>query len=227
MVYDEGFEFKLGKKDTKDFSSYFVFLKYSSNDGSLPDVKSKHYSHCHETLIGWYHTHNNKWGCFYGHKIVTEYSKPTNGEASDKLIVLENSVKAAAFIQTNEKEANKNSIFNSLESERFMQTESENKLENKSNSKSSNLFATELKVSNEFTNHAEIVARINALNLGWKAEAYEAFKGKTFKELNRISGRVSKGGHYARHYAVNSIKYKKESLMNRDKKQSIFYKIYV
>lgn len=220
MVYDEGFEFNLGKKDTKDFSSYFVFLKYSANNGSLPEVKSKHYSHCYETLIGWYHTHNNKWGCFYGHKIVSDYSKPTNGEASDKLIVLENSVKAAAFIETNEKEANVKSIFNSIRIERFMQTEANNKLENKIASQAATQFTTQLKLTNEFTNHAEIVARVNALNLGWKAAVYDEFKGMTIKELNKISGRVSKGGHYTRHYSENVNHIRKETFLSRDRKQS-------
>jgi len=221
MVYDEGFEFNLGKKDTKDFSSYFVFLKYSTNNGSLPEVKSKHYSHCHETLIGWYHTHNNKWGCFYGNKLVTDYSKPTNGEASDKLIVLENSVKAVTFIETDEIQANRNSIFNSLGNERFMQTQANNKLENKSATKIANAFSTELKLTTEFTNHAEIVERINALNLGWKAAVYDEFKGKTIKELNKFSGRVTKGGHYTRHYMENINHIRKEKFLSRDRKQCI------
>lgn len=222
MVYDEGFEFNLGKKDTKDFSSYFIFLKYSRNDGTLPEVKSKHYSHCHETLIGWYHTHNNKWGCFYGHKLVPDYSKPTNGEASDKLIVLENSVKAASFIETNEKKANLKSIFTSLGSERFMQTETSNRLENKISSQAATTFKSQLKLTNEFTNHAEIVARVNSMNLGWKAAVYEEYKGMTIKELNKISGRVSKGGHYTRHYSNNFNHMRKDTFLGHERKQSNF-----
>ena len=220
MVYDEGFEFNLGKKNTKDFSSYFVFLKYSTNNGILPEVKSKHYSHCHETLIGWYYTQNNKWGCFYGHKLVPDFSKPTNGEASDKLIVLENSVKAAAFIETKEKEVNTNSIFDSLGRERFMQTEAKNKLENKIESKAATKFKTEIKLTNEFTNHAEIVSRINSLDLGWKAANYDEFKGMTIKDLNKISGRVSKGGHYSRHYSENGNYMRKETILSHERKQS-------
>ncbi len=219
MIYDEGFEFNLGKKDTRDFSSYFIFLKYSTNNGTLPEVKSKHYSYCHETLIGWYLTDNNKWGCFYGHKIVPDYSKPTNGEATDKLIVLENSVKAA-FIETKENEADKDSLFEIIKSERFMQTETNNKLENKISSTVTTGFHTELKLTSEFTNHAEIVSRINSFNLGWKAEVYDEFKGMTIKELNKISGRVSKGGHYTRHYSHNKNHISKETLFGLDKKQS-------
>merc|ERR1712032_825053 len=90
MVYDEGIEFGMGKKDTSSYSNFFMFMKYSLNDGkTLPDVETKHYSHCYETLIGWYYTQKNKWGCIWGHKKVKNWNKPTNGEVEDKKIVLE------------------------------------------------------------------------------------------------------------------------------------------
>merc|ERR1711957_72486 len=98
MVYDEGFEFNLGEKNTKNFSSYFLFLKYSVNDFSDDSIKSKYFSHCNEALTGWYHTDNGKWGCFFGHKLTENYEKPTNGEAKDKNIVVQDGI-TPAFLE--------------------------------------------------------------------------------------------------------------------------------
>ncbi len=203
MVYDEGFEFNLGEKDTKEFSSYFSFLRYSKNDRTISGVKSKYYSHCYQTLIGWYHTDNGKWGCFYGNKKVQNFDKPTNGEASDKLIVLQNTVKREeAFIEVKKNEQ-KNFIFDSYLQERFLQSENRSKLQNTNNLKTNTATRTYLKLTNDFTNHSEVVERINSLNLGWKANLYDEFKGKTISQLNKISGRKSKGGHYTRYYMEN------------------------
>lgn len=226
MVYDEGFEFNLGEKGFGKFSSYFVFLKYSTNIKILPNVKTKYYSHCYQTLIGWFHTENNEWGCFYGHKLVQRFDKPTNGEASDKLIVLENSIKSSAFIQTSEAEdgaqegnnSNKNNraeidtertkYKKALNSSRFLQTEFNNKLANKSASKSKakTQMSTKayLTLTSEFTNHAEIVERINSLNLSWKAGVYDEFKDLSISDLNKVLGRKSKGGYFNTH---NNSKY--------------------
>lgn len=98
MVYDEGLEFSFGKKNTIEFTNFFVFLRYSLNDNTtLSGVSSKYYRHCYQTLVGWFHSENNKWGCFYGHKKIYHYSLPTNGEAPEKQIVLENSIETAFF----------------------------------------------------------------------------------------------------------------------------------
>lgn len=197
MVYDEGFEFNLGKKDSSEFSSYFTFLKFSKNDFKNPTIKSKHYSHCYYALIGWYHSEKNKWGCFWGHKKNVDYNKPTNGEADDKLLVVENVVKSA-FIAKNEIQKleeeknilNKQEFLKNFDTGRFMQTEfnNRNKLNNKLSSRSMSL----LSLDSEFTNHEEVVERINSMNLSWKAEVYEEFKGKTIAEINKFSGRNGK-----------------------------------
>jgi len=222
MVYDEGFEFNLGNKDTTEFSSYFVFLKYSSNDGRFPEIKSKHYSHCYQTLIGWYHIENKKWGCFFGHKLVDNYRVPTNGEASDKLIVLENSV-VSAFVEIKTEESNRENILKKIGSERFMQTKVESQLENKIASKTKTATSTFLRLNNQFTNHAEVVARINSLNLGWKAEVYDEFKGKTISELNKFSGRKSKGAHYSKHQTENHYYHKKTMGLKNEKSKFMEY----
>ena len=160
MVYDEGFEFNLGKKDTSNFSSYFTFLKFSRNNRSKPNIYSKHYSHCFEALIGWFHTDNKKWGCFYGHKVGAgiDYKSPTNGEADDKLLVVENVIKPA-FIEKEVKEelkeidSEKKNFLENFETGRFMQTEfnNKNKLSNKLTVKTK--VRSLLSLDSEFTNH--------------------------------------------------------------------------
>jgi hypothetical protein len=217
MVYDEGFEINLGEKDTSEFSSYFNFLKFSLNDKTKELINSKYFSHCYEALIGWFHTDNKKWGCYYGHKLGVDLS-PTNGEASDKLLVIENVIKPAFIekeinikkidLKISEKEQEKkilknfNNDFNlnfDFENGRFMQTELElnNKLNNKFTFKTRTNTRTQTKslltLDAEFTNHEEVVNRINSMNLGWKAEVYFEFKGKTIADINKFSGRSSKG----------------------------------
>merc|ERR1712032_116084 len=177
MVYDEGFEINLGKKNSQDFSSYFTFLKFSKNNWTKENIKSKHYSHCYEALIGWFHIANKKWGCFYVHKLVDNYKEPTNGEADDKLLVVENVIKPAFIEKDVEIETRKKSYLENFEKGRFMQTEFNNKLNNKFNNKFLMKTRSMLTLSAEFTNHEEVVERINSMNLSWKAEAYSEFKG--------------------------------------------------
>jgi len=194
MVYDEGFEINLGKKDTSEFSSYFTFLKFSRNNNTKQSILSKHFSHCYEALIGWFHTDNKKWGCFYGHKLGVNYKEPTNGEADDKLLVVENVIKPAFIekeVQVEIKNQEKNFLKN-FDAGRFMQTEFNNKFENKLNNKLTVKTRNLLSLDSEFTNHEEVVDRINSMNLGWKAEVYSEFKGKTIADINKFSGRAGK-----------------------------------
>jgi hypothetical protein len=238
MVYDEGFEFNLGKKDTPKFSSYFSFLKFSLNDKSNPLINSKYFSHCYEALIGWFHTDDKKWGCFYGYKLNVKLSE-TNGEASDKLLVVENVIKPAFIekeikikeieqkIQNQNDIDEQNNLTNNLnynfEIGRFMQTEF--RLNNKMKMKLGNRFriktssSTRIKsnsiltLDSEFTNHEEVVNRINSMNLGWKAEFYTEFKGKTIADINKFSGRSGKGKNMVN--VNNMLRYEEMEMKNR------------
>lgn len=242
MVYDEGFEFNLGKKDTNEFSSYFNFLKFSKNNGKMPNVRTKHYSHCYEVLIGWFHTDNKKWGCFFGHKKVPNYQEPTNGEAADKLLVVENVIQKA-FIENEsnekliERSQMKENFLKNFESGRFMQTEFNNKLKLENKMKLNNKLASKtnslLSLNAEFTNHEEVVERINSMNLSWKAEVYEEFKGKTIAEINKFSGRIGKGemGNNMKFEELKNRKIKnnlRERKFNTSKKfLNFFYSFYI
>jgi hypothetical protein len=227
MVYDEGIEFNLGdknkNKDKGNYLSYFLFLKFSDNINRFNKIRTKYLSHCNEALIGWYHINNEEWGCFYGHKLIENYNLPTNGEASDKKIVLENIVKLVQpslnFMEiqknlnknkTNKKifdinkekkedrnnEKNKTIIMKKFNLERFMQIKTKFNTNNKSNysikneNENENENAGLLNLSSEFTNHEEVVERINSMNLSWKAEVYSELKGKTISEMNNFYGKM-------------------------------------
>lgn len=181
MIYDEAIEFGMGKKDTLSYSNFFMFMKYSPNDRiTLPRVKSKFYSHCYQTLIGWYHTQGNKWGCIWGHKKIKNWKSPTNGEVSDKQIVLENKITKETFI---EKNSFKNKVKENVNKQNFLQIKSNmkenNKIKFKNNKKS------QIKLDSSFKDHDEIVKKINSLNLGYTLKAYDHLKNKSIGELNK------------------------------------------
>jgi Cathepsin C exclusion domain len=89
MVYDEGFDINI-----EDYS-FFTFSKYSPNPNQFNyfgTKKDKWVSMCYSTLLGWYHK-GDSWGCFYGHKTNESPETITNGEVSNKMVVVENTVK--------------------------------------------------------------------------------------------------------------------------------------
>lgn len=240
MVYDEGLEFHLGLRDSKNYGNFFSFLKYSLNDNKkLPDVNSKYYSHCYQTLIGWYHTHDNRWGCFFGNKEVPNFSDPTNGEAPKKQIVLQNSVEPAFLekhLQENPKDISSSSSKhipdNYSNNKSFLQTglimNLQSETVNKENSNTNTLEFLEL--NSEFKNHEEVVSRINSMNLSWKAKVHNKMKDKTIGQLNKMSGQKSKESHNSHNLSFNindsnnvdqniienkSNKYSKEKIKSR------------
>jgi hypothetical protein len=161
MIYDEGFDFSFGEINTKEFSTYFIFNKYGRNDfKSFQGMTSKWVSYCETTLIGWYQV-GDSWGCFTGTKRGGDPNKATNGEATNKQVVVEGSMTSKVFLQTNDRP-------------RFMQSK----------------FGERLHLTSKFKDHAKFVQRINAdKNLTWKAAVYQEFEGKTIEELNKIAGR--------------------------------------
>jgi cathepsin C len=167
MVYDEGFDFSFGEKDSNNYATYFVFSKYGPNDFKKKGVKSKWASYCYASLIGWYQV-GNKYGCFYGVKKGKTGDEVTNGEASNKQVVVEGSMTSKTFLQKNEK----GNLHNPPEV-RFMESK----------------FSEKLLLNANFKDHTKVVERINASNLTWKAAVYEEFEGKTIEQLNKLAGR--------------------------------------
>lgn len=208
MVYDEAIEFGMGPKNSPSYSNFFVFMNYSPNDGSLPNVKTKFYSHCYQAFIGWFHTEGNKWGCIWGHKKVADWKKPTNGEAPAKQRVLEKSIVQETFIEKKSDSTNNDTFYET----NFLQLRS--KLRGKSKIKSQ----TVLKLNSSFKNHNEVARRINSMNLGWTAKVYDNMQDKTLEELNMMYGKynptTSKFGEDFRFKTRSNIQNNEENIMD-------------
>ena len=190
MVYDEGFDIIIGDQ------SYFAFNKYSKDESPSRKSKSKWNSHCFATLVGWYHI-GDKWGCFTATKKgESNPYKVTNGEGSDKQIVLDPNAKGKPtneimFVVEKidiEKEPSNNFI-NFMETNSKSLSESTNLLKMKLRSKSKTRF--QLRLTSSFKDHAKVVERINELDLGWKAFNYDRLADLTISQINKLSGRVS------------------------------------
>lgn len=182
-------------------------MNYSYNNGSLPNVKTRWYSHCYHTTIGWFRTQNNKWGCIWGHKKVQNWKNPTNGEAPAKQRVVENSITKEAFIEKNSNDFNSNNsnnisnnFYDNLNENNnlfygtnFIQIRTNLKNRNSLRNKNTNKIQTKtlLKLNSGFKNHAEIARRINSMNLGWTAKIYENMNDKTLKEVNDMYGKFT------------------------------------
>lgn len=210
MVYDEGFDIVANKDNPEKTVSYFAFLKYApKKEGSK--LASKFASYCYVTLNGWYHI-GNKWGCFQGKKILPNGQDPdreTNGEATNKQNITENSI-VSSFFQLDDKlnidvnlTKNKeksiypsysnsdntlsNSLLNSINSvfQNFKFTE----IQSSSRTKAKSKFSETITLHANFKDHASVVDRINASNLSWSAAVYKEFEGKTIAELNEFAGK--------------------------------------
>lgn len=189
MVYDEGFDINFESEKI----NFFVFSKYSANDKkSNPNIKSKWSSHCYSTLIGWFYN-ANKWGCFYGQKNNVENSEvATNGEAENKLNVLENQISSRDNTNTKETPTfdSVNIFFEKQEKNSIVEPDIVDNMQTESNFlESKNESRIKLTLHSQFKDHSQFVERINAMNLGWKAESYENFSGMTLEQLNNFAGR--------------------------------------
>jgi hypothetical protein len=264
MIYDEGIEFGMGEKKTSNYSNFFLFMNYSLNDGTLPGVRTKFYSHCYQTIIGWFYIKGNYWGCIWGHKKVENWNKPTNGEAPEKQIVLQNSITQESFLEK-EKTTNNNN-FNNKDFDynndnynksndnffsdsyayelNFLQLKTNNKNSikntnkntikntNKNTIKNTNKNAIKnkngsmslLQLNSSFNNHAEIVRRINLLDLGWTAKVYDNIHDKTLGQMNNMykknNPNASKSANIDSH---NQFRFKSKSTNFNSENNNNFY----
>lgn len=200
MVYDEGFDITFDSIEKSKTQNFFVFNKYSLNDKKNPEIKSKWASHCYSTLIGWYSIGNN-WGCFYAKRNDVPNSEiATNGEAENKLNVLENQITSKDEENTNSNSNNENRTFNTVniffeksESNFITEPDIVENISNESNFLESKSHArNKITLTAQFKDHSKFVERVNAYNGMWKAENYDNFAGMTLEELNSFAGRKRK-----------------------------------
>ena len=176
MVYDEGFDVLI-----EDYS-FFAFSKYALNDNSKPGINSRWVSKCYSTLVGWFHK-GNKYGCFYAEKTGENPDQVTNGEASNKLLVFENTV-----TPLNNRQENLNDLFSSPSLLSTQETLA-NQIEDDETFFMETKATSHLELSSEFKDHDKVVERVNSMTNLWKAENYEQFKSLSIEDLNNLAGR--------------------------------------
>jgi hypothetical protein len=206
MVYDEGFDIIFNQGDSlKNDRSYFVFSKYGKNNSPSQSIKSKWVSYCYSTLIGWYYQ-GDQWGCIYGYKLGVNKDEITNGEAENKLNVVEGVV-------SRKEDSNSEEMYTS---ERYFMDDTNSKsevieadsIDSRSTPQKSNLklptafletkFKSDLSTNYEMLlastlkYNEKLVETINSENLLWRAENYKEFSKMNFLELNKFAGRLKK-----------------------------------
>lgn len=194
MVYDEGFDITF-EESQKEKINFFAFSKYSKNQ-NYKGIKSKWASHCYSTLIGWFYI-GNRHGCFYATKNNVDHNMVTNGEAENKLNVLENSVTSKSDSETNNENneldesktfSTVNIFFEKNQNEESVEPDILENIQNEGNFLESSS-RNKITLTAKFKDHFMFVNKLNSMNTSWKAENYENFSNLTVEELNRIAGR--------------------------------------
>jgi hypothetical protein len=235
MVYDEGFDItfddSIEKSETKNF---FVFSKYSLNNKKNPLIKSKWASHCYSTLIGWFSIGKN-WGCFYAKRNdVPDSEIITNGEAENKLNVLENQITSKDEENNNNSSNSENKTFNTVniffekqESKGFTEADIVDNISNESNFLQSKTYSrNKLTLTAMFREHSKFVERVNAMNGMWKAENYDNFSKMTLEELNSFAGRKRKKNSRMSLFSGRNIFYndfEKQQKEEKEKDAELYY----
>jgi len=131
MVYDEGFEVKVGEH------TFFAFSNFTFQRDPVTHEK-KNFSHCGDTMVGWFHNADRtEFGCYFASKVVAE--APVQLPAP----------KAAASKAAQDKKMDHAAMAQKV---------------------------------------AKLNARLNMLQLGWKAGVVKKWIGKTVREINRYAG---------------------------------------
>jgi len=194
MVYDEGFDIIFDSNDKSNYQNFFVFSKYSLNNKNNESIKSKWASHCYSTLIGWFYI-GSKWGCFYAKR--NDVPKPdiaTNGEAENKLNVLENQITSREDDNNstdNQTFSTVNIFFEKQEKVKsIVEPDIVDNVQNESNFLESRAHTrNKITLYAKFRDHMKFVEKVNSMNGMWKAENYDNFATMTVEELNSFAGR--------------------------------------
>ena len=192
MVYNEGFDILV-----EDYS-FFAFSKYDLNDNFKSDITSRWTSKCYSTLIGWFHK-GNKYGCFYAEKIGENPNEITNGEISNKLLVVENTVQA---INNNNRVNLNKDVF----SRQSLLSVKQNTIDEIADDETFFLEAkSELKLNSEFKDHNKVVDRLNTMTNLWTATNYDQFKEMSIVELNKFAGRKKNNNPNIDEFRLKSV----------------------
>jgi len=175
-VYDEGFIVKYKK------SVFTAFMKYYKEFSSSTDF----ISNCDKTMIGWYipdETKNNQdWSCFFGFKdhnkknflkknLIIDPNKKTfdDKESAALLSILKGTLPTSEFVD-----------FMSIKEGVVLQSGTQSLLKVK--------MSDEIASKVIYEDQIEVVEEINSMNLSWKAQVHNEFKGLSLLELSEKLG---------------------------------------
>jgi len=208
MIYDEGFEVATGDH------TFFAFSKFSFTDAD----RQHNVSHCGETQIGWYRdAQRTRWGCYVGKKVGVQSAdaevpakKVTAKVSQLQSMSLQAFGSASKSISPPEEERKlkRSEILTSwLDQTDRMAMEPDQDVEDPAQPV---VLKQEEDTAGEFASPPEfkpwvpssagfdhpmkgdwqqsVASAINFLQLGWTANAYDQFQGKTPREMNRYAG---------------------------------------
>jgi cathepsin C len=199
MIYDEGFEVAMGN------TVFFAFSKFSFTDAD----RQHNISHCDQTQIGWYHdTLRSRWGCYVGKKVTAnadDEHSPQSGAAQGKVDKVAQAFTAlqafgAASASSSEEERKRKrtqlltSWLDSPDQMAMAPDESSSsasapaKDEQNTDAKALASASAGFDKPMEPTWQQSVAIALNFLQMGWTAQAYDQFQGKTPRELNRYAG---------------------------------------
>jgi len=197
MIYDEGFEVRVGGQ------VFFAFHHYTPKKGTpLTSDKVAHYiSHCHKTMVGWYRSDDNSnWGCWKGKQVkkLNSWTKKTSSQEDDGkevvAIVSPTSLVESFNDVTTERSSGKTEVV--MDGAAAAGSSSSVFLEQGVNIKSE--LESYTGISTEFPeidnnalwepNYAFIDTVNSDSGSLWKATAHEQFKNKPVSEMMRMLG---------------------------------------
>lgn len=183
MIYDEAFEVSLGGT---------VFLAFS-NFEYVQDAElgRTNVSHCDATQIGWYHDiARTRWGCYVGRKRGSKKHLPTTALVAQTSPVALQVVNALPLSSPDDERDD-------------VRSEADVEVDGSEQDDDDNVDADVVQANRgvgwvpasagydePMPHHWQrTVARaLNFLQLGWQAVAYDQFRGKTPRQLNRFAG---------------------------------------
>ena len=82
MVYDEGYEVRIGGRSFFAFSRFYPSREPGDNAPLAPKDTAGFASDCTMTAVGWFLDNGTRWGCYYGQQLSAVEGKPLGARRS-------------------------------------------------------------------------------------------------------------------------------------------------
>eukprot|EP00419_Tripos_fusus_P007546 CAMPEP_0172688032 /NCGR_PEP_ID=MMETSP1074-20121228/22121_1 /TAXON_ID=2916 /ORGANISM="Ceratium fusus, Strain PA161109" /LENGTH=478 /DNA_ID=CAMNT_0013507595 /DNA_START=413 /DNA_END=1849 /DNA_ORIENTATION=+ len=188
MIYDEGFEVAMDD---------YVYFAFSSFDFVYQGNKKTNVSHCGATQVGWYHNkERTAWGCYIGRRVDTtsdslpDAQLPHAAPETSRQVSLSAQTEDVFFHTHDDEQGAQEPATTALQSP---DTEPNSPSQDSSDA-SAELDTPWVPGSAGFDKpmpgqwQQSVAEALNFLQLGWTAERYEMFDGKTPRQLNKLAG---------------------------------------